>query len=59
MYFCVYKFEVGINDSIFSGNEQPKVYLIKLFSLDQGYLRFFQGDPYDQIFVCVRASVSL
>ena len=27
MYFCVNKFEVGINDSIFSGNEQQKVYV--------------------------------
>ena len=28
MYFCVNEFEVGVNDSIFSGNEQQKVYLI-------------------------------
>ena len=27
MYFCVNEFEVGVNDSIFSGNEQQKVYL--------------------------------
>ena len=26
MYFCVNGFEVGVNDSIFSGNEQQKVY---------------------------------
>ena len=26
MYFCVDEFEVGVNDSIFSGNEQQKVY---------------------------------
>ena len=26
MYFCVNEFEVGVNDSIFSGNEQQKVY---------------------------------
>ena len=26
MYFCVSEFEVGVNDSIFSGNEQQKVY---------------------------------
>ena len=25
MYFCVNEFEVGVNDSIFSGNEQQKV----------------------------------
>ena len=25
IYFCVNEFEVGINDSIFSGNEQQKV----------------------------------
>ena len=24
--FCVNEFEVGVNDSIFSGNEQQKVY---------------------------------
>ena len=28
-YFCVREFEVGINDSIFSGNEQQKVYILK------------------------------
>ena len=27
MYFCVNEFEVGVIDSIFSGNEQQKVYL--------------------------------
>ena len=26
MYFCVNEFEVGINDSMFFGNEQKKVY---------------------------------
>ena len=25
MYFCVNEFEVGVNDSIFSSNEQQKV----------------------------------
>ena len=25
MYFCVNEFEVGVNDSIFSGDEQQKV----------------------------------
>ena len=25
MYFCINQFEVGVNDSIFSGNEQQKV----------------------------------
>ena len=28
MYFCVNEFEVGVNDSIFSGNEQQKVYFV-------------------------------
>ena len=27
MYFCVNEFEVGVNNSIFSGNEQQKVYI--------------------------------
>ena len=27
MYFCANEFEVGVNDSIFSGNKQQKVYL--------------------------------
>ena len=27
MYFCVSEFEVGVNDSIFSGDEQQKVYM--------------------------------
>ena len=27
MYFCVNEFEVGVNDSTFSGNEQQKVYI--------------------------------
>ena len=27
MSFCVNEFEVGVNDNIFSGNEQQKVYL--------------------------------
>ena len=27
MYFCVNEFEVGVNDSIFSGNERQKVYV--------------------------------
>ena len=26
MYLCVNEFEVGVNDSIFSGNEQQKSY---------------------------------
>ena len=26
MYFCINDFEVGVNDSMFSGNEQQKVY---------------------------------
>ena len=26
MYFCVNEFDVVVNDSIFSGNEQQKVY---------------------------------
>ena len=26
MYFCVNEFEVGVNDSIFCGNKQQKVY---------------------------------
>ena len=25
MYFCIKKFEIGVNDNIFSGNEQQKV----------------------------------
>ena len=25
MYFCINEFDVGVNDSIFSGNEQQKV----------------------------------
>ena len=29
MYFRVNEFEVGVNDSIFSGNEQQKVYSFK------------------------------
>ena len=28
MYFCVNGFEVGVNDSIFSVNEQQKVYIV-------------------------------
>ena len=28
MYFCINEFEVGVNDSIFSGDEQQKVYNI-------------------------------
>ena len=28
MYFCINEFEVDINDSIFSVNEQQKVYLL-------------------------------
>ena len=31
MYFYVNESEVGVNDSIFSGNEQQKVYLRKIF----------------------------
>ena len=30
MYFCVNEFEVGVNDSIFSANEQQKVYYPKV-----------------------------
>ena len=30
MYFCVNEFEVGVDDSIFSGNEQQKVYMISM-----------------------------
>ena len=26
MYFCVNEFDIGVNDSIFSGDEQQKVY---------------------------------
>ena len=33
-FFCVNEFDVGVNDSIFSGNEQQKVYIMSysLFS---------------------------
>ena len=27
MYFCFNEFEIGVNDSIFSGNEQQKVHV--------------------------------
>ena len=30
MYFCVIEFEVDVNDSIFSGNEQQPVYVHEL-----------------------------
>ena len=30
MYFCVNEFEVAVNDSIFSSNEQQKVYFLKM-----------------------------
>ena len=30
MYFPVYEFQVGVNDSIFSGNKQQKVYYLKM-----------------------------
>ena len=29
MYFCVNESEVGVNDSIFSGNEQQKVCFLR------------------------------
>ena len=32
MYFCANEFEAGVNDSIFPGNEQQKVYIFT-FSL--------------------------
>ena len=32
MYFCVNEFEAGINDSIFSGNEQRKVIVGEVWS---------------------------
>ena len=35
MYFCVSEFEVGVNDCLFSGNEQLKV------SYHKGYVSFF------------------
>ena len=28
IYFCLNEFEVGVNDSIFSGNEQQKVFIV-------------------------------
>ena len=31
MHFCVNEFEVGVNDSIFSGNEQQKGYFQAVF----------------------------
>ena len=30
MYFCVNEFEVGVNDSILSSNEQQNVYKIRV-----------------------------
>ena len=45
MYFCVNEFEVGVNDSIFSDNEQQKV-------LGQGLLCY-------QAFVVEKVSVWL
>ena len=32
MYVCIDDFKVSINDSIFSGNEQQKVYLVHKLS---------------------------
>ena len=41
MCFCVNEFETGVNDSIYSGNEQQKVYytlgIIK-FQIDKIFL---------------------
>ena len=38
MYFCVNEFEVGVNGSIFSGNELQKVYYSQLqTTLSGGY----------------------
>ena len=34
MYFCANEFEVGVNDSIFSGNEQQKVYIACRYIFD-------------------------
>ena len=31
MYFCVNEFEVGVYDSVLSGNEQQKVYSKAVF----------------------------
>ena len=42
MYFCVNEFEVGVNDSIFSGNEQQKVYYIILIKQYKIYSRFIK-----------------
>ena len=33
MYFCVIEFEVGVNENIFSCNEQQKVYWINYLTL--------------------------
>ena len=33
MYFCVNEFEVGVNDSIFSDNEQQKVDIMSNMNL--------------------------
>ena len=45
MYFCVNEFQVGVNDSIFSGNEQQKVYVedLSYFLLELVVLTKIQG----------------
>ena len=35
MYFCFNEFEVGVNASIFFGNEQQKVYLSNLLVVSE------------------------
>ena len=34
MYFCVNEFKVGVNDNIFSGSDQQKVYNAGRFGKD-------------------------
>ena len=42
MHFRVYEFEVGVNESLFSGNEQQKVYVCDRWCLTR-YLKIRNG----------------
>ena len=51
MYFYVNVFEVGVNDSIFSGNEQQKVYIVQCVSKKRLPYSFFINILYKLPFV--------
>ena len=54
MYFSVNEFEVGVNDSVFSGNEQQKVYKSTLSRIPCAKFAIMLPNDLDALGFCLK-----